>query len=70
VVFDTDGAVRGIPHNAFDRTAKSIAARWFVKNTTKHNGLYNFRSFGSVIPNVLWVYGGCIALSSRITGDC
>jgi hypothetical protein len=32
----------GIPQSAFGRTAKSIAARWFVLGTTEHNGLYRF----------------------------
>jgi hypothetical protein len=52
-VFSTDGTLRDIPHNAFGRTAKSMAARWFMPGTMEHNRLYMFGPLGCVIPYVL-----------------
>lgn len=60
-VFGTDGALRDIPHNAFGRTTKSMAARWFMPGTMEHNRLYMFGPLGCVIPYVLWVLR-CILL--------
>jgi hypothetical protein len=52
-VFGADSTLRGIPHSAFERMAKSIAARWFVQSTMEHSGLYRFGPLERVIPYVL-----------------
>lgn len=56
-VYGTDSALRGVPRSAFERTAMSIAARWFVQGTMEHNESYKFVSPQGVIPYVLWVLG-------------
>lgn len=52
-VFGTDGALWGVPCSVFGRTTRSIAGRWFVRDTTEHNGLYRFGSLERVIPYAL-----------------
>lgn len=69
-MFGIDDALWGVPHSAFERTIMSIVARWFVLGKMKHNGLYKFGPSRGVIPYVLWVSGGCVALSSGITCGC
>jgi hypothetical protein len=52
-VFGTDNTLRGILDSVFERTSKSIVARWFMQSTTEHNGLYRIRSLDRVKPYVL-----------------
>lgn len=46
---DTDDALRDIPRSAFERTASSIAARWFMQCMLRQNKLYRFGPLGCVI---------------------
>lgn len=69
-MFGTDDTLRDISCSAFGRTAKLIAARWFMQGTMEHNGLYMFRAPIYVTPYVLCISGGyrvCIAWRLKIT---
>jgi hypothetical protein len=59
-------ALTGVPQSAFGTTTMSIVARWSVLSTTEHNELCRFGLPQGVIPYILWVPRGCIALSLRV----